>query len=115
VVQPDCLIASATKEANMTLFCKLLLWSCLYLLLATRVQAHDAHTGWQYPRECCSDGDCDAAIVATRNADGSLTVTTKHGTATFPANFPHRDSPDGLIHACFTPRTLYCLYLAAGL
>lgn len=84
------------------------------LLFSCGAWAHEAHTGWQYPTYCCGDGDCGHALSATRNADGSLTVTTKHGTATFPANFKHEESPDGLIHACFTPSTLYCLFLASG-
>jgi len=77
-------------------------------------KAHEAVTGWMYPYECCSDNDCDVASSAIRNPDGSLTVTTKHGTATFPKDFPHRDSPDGLVHACFTPIKNYCLFLSSG-
>lgn len=76
---------------------------------------HEAHTGWQYPGYCCGDGDCAHATAAIRNPDGSLTVTTKHGTATFPAGFKHEESPDGLIHACFTPARIYCLFLSAGI
>jgi hypothetical protein len=77
--------------------------------------AHEAATGWTYPMHCCGEGDCGDATAATRNPDGSLTVTTKHGTATFPASFKHEPSPDGLIHACFTTSTLYCLYLSTGI
>jgi hypothetical protein len=98
----------------MSYAAKLLLWVCLCLLVATGVQAHEAVTGWHYPTYCCGEGDCADARAAVRNPDGSITVTTKHGTATFPANFKHEESPDGLIHACFTPSRLYCLYLAAG-
>lgn len=76
--------------------------------------AHEAITGWHYPNYCCGDGDCAHALSAIRNPDGSLTVTTKHGTATFPASFKYDPSPDGLIHACFTKVKLYCLYLAIG-
>jgi hypothetical protein len=78
-------------------------------------QGHDAITGWHYPPRCCGQGDCDFAISAIRNPDGSLTVTTKHGMATFPASFKYEESPDGLVHACFTPSTLYCLFLASGI
>lgn len=77
--------------------------------------AHEAITGWVYPPRCCGGGDCDHAKSAVRNPDGSLTVTTKHGTATFPASFKHDPSPDGLIHACFTPTKIYCLFLATGI
>lgn len=84
-------------------------------LLSSVAQAHEAPSGWAYPAHCCSDGDCGVSLRATRNTNGSLTVTTKHGTATFPADFKYEPSPDGLIHACFTPATLYCLYLSAGM
>jgi hypothetical protein len=87
-----------------------------YLLAAHALtaKAHDAITGWHYPIQCCGEGDCAEAVSATRNQDGSLTVTTRHGTATFPASFGFQASPDGLIHACFTPSRLYCLYLTTG-
>lgn len=87
----------------------------LLCLSAVSVNGHEAITGWHYPIQCCGDGDCAHATAARRNQDGSLTVTTKHGTATFPASFKHEPSPDGLIHACFTPNKLYCLYLATGM
>lgn len=87
----------------------------LVLVMGTMAHAHEAPSGWAYPMRCCHDNDCGVALSAIRNQDGSLTVTTKHGTATFPASFKHEDSPDGLIHACFTPSTLYCLFLAAGI
>ena len=99
----------------MSFVARLLLWGCLCLLLETKAaQVHEAVTGWHYPTHCCGEGDCAHATSAVRNPDGSLRVTTKHGTATFPANFQHQESPDELIHACFTPSTLYCLYLTAG-
>lgn len=83
-------------------------------LWVSPARGHEAVTGWQYPPHCCGDRDCGHALAAKRNADGSLTVTTEHGTATFPANFKHEDSPDGLIHACFVGPTLYCLFLSSG-
>ena len=98
----------------MYFVCKLLLWAILISLSSSGAKAHEAHSGFQYPHECCSDGDCDEAKVAVRQPDGSLLVTTTHGTATFPANFEHRDSPDGKIHACFVGTRLYCLFLASG-
>jgi hypothetical protein len=54
-------------------------------LLFVSARAHHAPTGWSYPHRCCHDNDCGVALSATRNPDGSLTVTTKHGTATFLA------------------------------
>lgn len=86
----------------------------MVLLWAAPARGHQAITGWTYPAYCCGERDCGHALSAVRNQDGSLTVTTEHGTATFPANFKHEESPDGLIHACFTPSTLYCLFLAGG-
>lgn len=77
--------------------------------------AHDAPSGWRYPDACCHDSDCGVAIRAVRNGDGSLTITTKHGTATFPPGFKYEPSPDGLIHACFTSARLYGLYLSTGI
>lgn len=85
------------------------------LLLVVTARGHDAPSGWSYPQHCCHDSDCGPALRAVRNGDGSLTVTTRHGTATFPASFKYEPSPDGVIHACFTPAKLYCLYLATGI
>jgi hypothetical protein len=103
-------------EAYLNHPAKLVLGSALISLcfITAPTRAHEAVTGWMYPAQCCSEMDCGHAISASRNADGSLTVTTQHGTATFPANFKYDPSPDGLIHACFTPGRLYCLYLATG-
>jgi hypothetical protein len=89
--------------------------TAILMLMVVPSNAHEAITGWHYPTYCCGEGDCAHAIAASRNQDGSLTVTTKHGTATFPATFKHEPSPDGLIHACFTPNKLYCLYLSTGI
>lgn len=88
----------------------------LFILFYPRpVHGHEAITGWTYPAECCGTGDCGHAIRAVRNLDGSLTVTTRHGTATFPKTFESSPSPDGLIHACFTSSKLYCLFLSTGI
>lgn len=84
------------------------------LLYSPASMAHEAITGWTYPAHCCGGDDCGHAISAIRNPDKSLTVTTKHGTATFPPDFKHLPSPDGLIHGCFTATTLYCLFLSTG-
>lgn len=87
----------------------------LLCAIAGPAMGHEAITGWHYPTYCCGDSDCAQAMTARRNQDGSLTVTTKHGTATFPKSFKYEPSPDGLIHACFTSAKLYCLYLATGI
>lgn len=100
----------------------ILIWAVMMILALVAMlfsgiapaRGHEAITGWQYPIQCCGEGDCDHARSAVRNPDGSLTVTTRHGTATFPKDFKHERSPDGLIHACFTSARLYCLYLSEG-
>lgn len=84
------------------------------------VRAHDAPSGWHYAPECCSDADCALAETVEELPDKSLKVTTIHGTAVFPANFPKKDSPDGRIHACFVTyadgsQRLYCLYYGSGI
>jgi hypothetical protein len=99
----------------MNVLTKLLLCVVLISFFGSEAKSHEAVTGWRYPMRCCGEGDCAHAMSAVRNSDGSLTVTTQHGTATFPASFNYDESPDGLIHACFTPSTLYCLFLAAGI
>ncbi len=78
--------------------------------------AHQAPSGWTYPSECCSQRDCAPISHMERHPDGSITVTTKHGTVTFPRGFRHRESPDLEGHACFHPRSgnPYCLFLAPG-
>lgn len=85
------------------------------LIVAQPVEAHKADSGMVYDHECCHDTDCAEVIQGVRNFDGSLTVTTKHGKATFPKDYPMRESKDGKFHACFTPSKLYCLYGAAGI
>ncbi len=60
----------------------------------------------------------DAAFDRGFNAAGGvpiLAVTTKHGTALVPENFPHRQSMDGKTHACMRPdrgdMRLVCLFV----
>ena len=92
------------------------------VIVATRtwtpvVNAHD----W-YPIECCRGLDCAEVEYATyANTPSSdrdlpiLSVTTKHGTAIVPSNFPRRESPDEKMHACMSPdkrgMRLICLFL----
>ena len=86
-------------------------------LLIPAASAHD----W-YPMECCRGNDCAEVEHATydRAPDTDnklpiLAVTTKHGTALVPENFPHRESPDGKMHACMLPgpgdMRLICLFV----
>jgi hypothetical protein len=84
------------------------------------ISAASAHD-W-YPIECCSGTDCAEVEHATYDrVSGSdnklpiLAVTTKHGTALVPENFPHRESKDGKMHACMRPgpgdMRLICLFM----
>ena len=96
------------------------------LLAASPAAAHD----W-YPMECCHALDCApvekvemlsppaiasmlpsaqavpvpgaASPYAPGTLPGSMVVTTKHGSAVVPANFPRRDSKDNRMHACMRP------------
>lgn len=103
-----------TRTANIVGIVAVTGFIILLFLLPRAALGHEAKSGWTYPPECCGDGDCDEASAAIRNQDGSLTVTTKHGTATFPAKYPYRQSPDGKIHGCFVGARLYCLFLDTG-
>ena len=99
------------------------------LAVATPVLAHD----W-YPLECCHGMDCAAVerveLMPTPTASeaggmslvpgslppGAMAVTTKHGTAIVPANFPRRESKDHRMHACMRPgeggrMRLICLFM----
>jgi hypothetical protein len=79
--------------------------------------AHD----W-YPRECCGGADCAEVehatydrVPAVDNKLPILAVTTVHGTALVPENFPRRESLDGKMHACMRPgpgdMRLICLFV----
>ena len=99
----------------------------LALLLATAAPAaaHD----W-YPMECCHAMDCapvekvemlspptiarmlaapaqaapaPGAAAAPSPQQGSMVVTTRHGSVLVPANFPRRESKDHRMHACMRP------------
>jgi hypothetical protein len=66
-------------------------------------QAHE----W-YPQECCHRGDCAPVDEVNRltskdNDAPRLVVTSKHGTAVFPATLPWRKSEDHRMHVCMRP------------
>ena len=83
-------------------------WLLAFLLAATPAAAHD----W-YPMECCHEMDCApvdrAEIVPTptqadpKDGVATMIVTTKHGTAVVPGDFPRRESKDHRMHACMMP------------
>jgi hypothetical protein len=69
-------------------------------LCLTPARAHD----W-YPRECCHDTDCAPVesilrLVPTGAGAPQLIVTSKHGRAIVPQDFPMRESEDGRMHVC---------------
>jgi hypothetical protein len=75
-----------------------------------------------YPMECCNGIDC-APVESTAHTrpigSGSvpdLIVTTKHGSAVVPKNFPVGESRDHRMHACMLPRgnglmQIICIFL----
>jgi hypothetical protein len=78
----------------------------------------NAHS-W-YPKECCDDIDCAPvdAVSQFASANGSLQmiVTSIHGRALVPRDFPARDSKDGRMHVCMRPdpdgiMDVMCLFL----
>ena len=87
------------------------------LAMVVKAVSAKAH-GW-YPIECCSGMDCapvekveirpaeaftaHALIPPAYAAPSAMVVTTKHGTAIVPGNFPRRESKDGQLHACMRP------------
>lgn len=83
-------------------------------LMSMAVMAHQSVTGWTYPPECCSNGDCAEALKVEYLADNSMSITTRHGVAIYPHDFPRRVSPDQHIHACHIGGTKYCLFVPAG-
>jgi hypothetical protein len=90
-------------------------WLAAALAFATTpAVAHE----W-YPMECCSGLDCAvvekvemlpgpsiASLLGTpahASPLGGMLVTTRHGSAVVPADFPRRESKDHRMHACMRP------------
>jgi hypothetical protein len=95
----------------------------LAVLSITVARAHE-DGAMHYPYECCHDQDCAPVTSVSYVADSSdplplMVVTTIHGTAAVPHNFPLskiKHSEDGRMHACITnawsgPTRLICLFL----
>jgi hypothetical protein len=77
-----------------------------------------------YPHECCSGEDCApvdniAWLVPAGGGLPQLVVTSKHGTAVVPRDFPVRQSKDSRMHVClqhsptdpFSDITVLCLFM----
>ena len=93
------------------------LFAVLMLVCVSQAKAHEAPAGWIYDYRCCGNNDCSVATKVEDMPDGSLRVTTKWGTATYPRDYPRAPSQDSDYHAYFSPadpKRLYCLYVPAG-
>src|SRR5262249_19150431 len=74
-----------------------------------------------YPKECCNDMDCApveafSRLVSTTGGPPQLVVTSRHGTAIVPHDFPVRVSKDGRMHVCMLQNELrtwdvLCLFM----
>lgn len=76
------------------------------------VFGHDAHSGWAYPSECCSDKDCqhiDARRVKESGAGFTVTLDDQQFMV------PHaktRPSPDGEYHGCVSAaKAMLCFFV----
>jgi hypothetical protein len=79
--------------------------------------------GW-YPKDCCQDNDCGPVeslvrLVPTGGGVPQLVVTSKHGKAIVPHNFPLRESKDGRMHVCMQhdpwgEMRVICLFVPPG-
>lgn len=106
-----------------------LLGACVVLafvlvLSILKVQAHE-DGAMSYPLECCSGQDCapvdkvetvSGPALASMFGPGEalpplMVVTTRHGSVVVPANFKHRESKDGRMHACILNGRLICLFM----
>jgi hypothetical protein len=61
-----------------------------------------------YPADCCYGGDCAPVDNVTRiipagSGEQRLVLTSKHGTAVLPPDFPIRESKDYRMHVCMRP------------
>jgi hypothetical protein len=95
----------------------------LVILIASQIWVPEVTAHDWYPVECCRGKDCaevEHATYAQGPGAGNdlpiLTVTTQHGTALVPPNFPRRESMDGKMHACMGPgqgsnMRLICLFV----
>lgn len=56
------------------------------------------------------------AVDGATGAPSTMLVTTRHGSALVPANFPRRESKDHRMHACMLPEgggrmRLICIFM----
>ena len=92
--------------------------SAIMIAAFLNVSQAPAH-GW-YPIACCSGYDCAPVIKAIASGDGTLIVTTKHGTAMVPSDMTRRESQDHQMHACIRPDQagiprVVCIFMPPGI
>jgi hypothetical protein len=80
--------------------------ACTVLLVGVAFFPLQSKSHDWYPMECCHGIDC-APVEYTGHTQAvtsggipQLIVTTKHGSAVVPQNFPIRESKDHRMHAC---------------
>lgn len=78
-------------------------------LLFALLFAHAAASGWQYPKECCSDRDCKpiSCTLLEEQSNGSLLDTTTQ--MSYPPQ-TIKPSQDGQCHVCANGRPL-CVFV----
>ena len=96
--------------------------ACLLLLTAIATFSFPAASHDWYPMDCCNGIDC-APVESTAHTQPitsggvpELIVTTMHGSAVVPRDFPVRESRDNRMHACMIPRgngqmQIVCIFL----
>lgn len=83
------------------------------LVLTVAAKAHDAPSGWTYPKNCCDDGHCIVVDCAEISEQENFYAYRDHHFHKMVV----KPSPDGECHACFDPRRVdgYCLYVVKGM
>jgi hypothetical protein len=104
--------------SRMTLICL-----ALCSMIAQLPEPADAHS-W-YPKECCRNDDCapvDSVVQVVPVGGGKLQliVTSRHGTALIPQDFPMRESQDGRMHVCmradpYGGKDVMCFFTPPGM
>jgi hypothetical protein len=88
------------------------------LLLAPSVGAHDAPSGWSYPRSCCSDRDCYPLFGPALEADADGYHIKATGEVIPFTSRRIKPSGDGLYHRCSwggdVNASTICLFVPSG-
>ncbi len=80
---------------------------CAFFVSAS---AHEAHKGWEYDADCCSDRDCfEIEAKGIKQVPGGYELATGE----FVAQSKVRQSKDEDYHLCRHNRvgTIFCLYI----